>query len=137
MTDNKEMEVIDLESDDESSNATEDKSPQKVVKTPTVTCINFKCSSGVSMKIAPTFACSYFGVNMVKKKKRFICEKCLEAAIEHQELLVDAMLNKKPLLQCEFPDHTMEVEISDSDESDSEVKDSSSGWFNNFFFVCH
>ncbi|CAG5104386.1 Similar to egg: Histone-lysine N-methyltransferase eggless (Drosophila melanogaster) [Cotesia congregata] len=126
MTDNKEMEVIDLESDDESSTATEDKSPQKVAKTPTVTCINFKCSSGVSMKIAPTFACSYYGVNMVKKKKRFICEKCLKAAIEHQELLVDAMLNKKPLLQCEFPDHTMEVEISDSDESDSEVKDSSS-----------
>ncbi|XP_008556889.1 histone-lysine N-methyltransferase SETDB1 [Microplitis demolitor] len=121
----KKMEVIDLESEDESSNAKEDKDPQKVSKKLVVTCINFKCPSGVNMKTAPSFACSYYGVNMAKKKKRFICEKCLEAAIAHQEVLVNALLNKKPLLKCEFPDHTMEVEISDSDESGSEMKDSS------------
>lgn len=132
----KKMEVIDLESEDESSNAKEDKDPQKVSKKLVVTCINFKCPSGVNMKTAPSFACSYYGVNMAKKKKRFICEKCLEAAIAHQEVLVNALLNKKPLLKCEFPDHTMEVEISDSDESGSEMKDSSCGSLNTFFTHC-
>lgn len=31
-------------------------------------------------------------------------------------------MERKPLLECEFPDHTMEVEISDSDDSDDEKK---------------
>lgn len=31
-------------------------------------------------------------------------------------------MDHKPLLKCEFPDHTMEVEISDSDDSDDEKK---------------
>jgi histone-lysine N-methyltransferase SETDB1 len=36
--------------------------------------------------------------------------------------LVNAFLENKSLLECDFPDHTMEVEISDSDESDEEKK---------------
>ena len=32
------------------------------------------------------------------------------------------MLERKPILKCDFPDHSMEVEISDSDESDNESK---------------
>lgn len=32
-------------------------------------------------------------------------------------------MNKTPILKCEFPDHTMEVEISDSDDSDDDKKD--------------
>lgn len=36
--------------------------------------------------------------------------------------MVAAFVNRKPLLKCEFPDRTMEVEISDSDDSDDEKK---------------
>jgi len=36
--------------------------------------------------------------------------------------LVKAFVENKPLLNCYFPDHTMEVEISDSDDSDDEKK---------------
>jgi len=36
--------------------------------------------------------------------------------------LVKAFVENKSLLDCYFPDHTMEVEISDSDESDNEKK---------------
>lgn len=31
-------------------------------------------------------------------------------------------MENKSLLDCDFPDHTMEVEISDSDDSDNEKK---------------
>lgn len=31
-------------------------------------------------------------------------------------------MENKSLLDCYFPDHTMEVEISDSDDSDDEKK---------------
>lgn len=114
------MEVIELVSDDEASedNFKENKSP-KICNS---NCINFKCTSGVDMKIAPSFACAYYGVNTEKKKKRVICKKCFEAALEHQKVLVSALVEKKSLLKCEFPDHTMEVEISDSDESGDEKK---------------
>ncbi|XP_014205106.1 histone-lysine N-methyltransferase eggless [Copidosoma floridanum] len=108
--------VIDLDSDDDQS----EKGKKKPCNT---NCINFKCSSGVDMRPTTSFACSFYGVNMQKKKKRFICKACLDAALDHQEQLVDALIGHKPLLQCDFPDHTMEVEISDSDESDSETKD--------------
>lgn len=33
-----------------------------------------------------------------------------------------AFTENRSLLGCDFPDHTMEVEISDSDESDDEQK---------------
>lgn len=36
--------------------------------------------------------------------------------------LVTALVENKSLLDCHFPDHTMEVEISDSDDSDDEKK---------------
>lgn len=42
--------------------------------------------------------------------------------ILYLQQLVKAFVENKPLLKCEFPDHTMEVEISDSDESDIEEK---------------
>lgn len=35
---------------------------------------------------------------------------------------MEALVEKRSLLKCDFPDHTMEVEISDSDESDDEKK---------------
>lgn len=123
-------EIIELISDEETEN---DKRNDKKLKTCNVNCINFQCTSGVNMKIAPTFACTFYGVNTAKKKKRLICEKCLNDSIEHQQILVNSFLDRKPLLKCEFPDHTMEVEISDSDDSDTESKtDDNEG--KNFFF---
>ncbi|XP_003700184.1 SET domain bifurcated histone lysine methyltransferase eggless [Megachile rotundata] len=114
------MEIIELVSDDETS---EDKvkknSGSKIYKS---NCINFQCCSGVDMKSAPSFACAFYGVNTEKKKIRKICKKCFEAALDHQKQLVSALVDHKPLLECEFPDHTMEVEISDSDDSDDEKK---------------
>lgn len=122
----KTTEVIELDSEDEAT--TSKVNVEKKKPTPTnAKCINFKCTSTVNKKTAPSFACAYYGVNTVKKKKRFICQKCLEAAIEHQELLADALYRKEPLLNCEFPDHTMEVEISDSDDSDQFVETKSDG----------
>ncbi|KAJ8687450.1 hypothetical protein QAD02_023244 [Eretmocerus hayati] len=115
-------EIINLDSDDDEV-LIEEKEKKK--KSCNANCINFKCSSGVDMRLAPTFACSYYGVNMTKKKKRFICRICLDIALDHQEQLINALTNHKPILKCEFPDHTMEVEISDSDESDAEVKNES------------
>ena len=114
------MEVIELVSDDEASEdyMKENKSP-KICNS---NCINFQCSSGVDMRSAPSFACGFYGVNTEKKKKRMICRKCFNAALDHQKQLVTAFVERKPLLKCEFPDHTMEVEISDSDESDDEKK---------------
>lgn len=40
-------------------------------------------------------------------------------------MLASALFRKEPLLNCEFPDHTMEVEISDSDDSNENTKDES------------
>lgn len=112
-------EVIELISDEETEDSKKD---DKQKKTCNANCINFQCNSGVNMKIAPTFACTFFGANTAKKKKRLICEKCLNDSIQHQQVLVNSFLDRKPLLKCEFPDHTMEVEISDSDDSDTESK---------------
>ncbi|EFN63124.1 Histone-lysine N-methyltransferase eggless, partial [Camponotus floridanus] len=69
-----------------------------------------------------SFACAFYGVSIEKKKKRVICKECFEAALQHQRQLVTALVENKSLLDCHFPDHTMEVEISDSDDSDDEKK---------------
>ncbi|KAL2725053.1 histone-lysine N-methyltransferase eggless-like [Vespula squamosa] len=115
------MEVIELVSDEEL--------PKNKVKTPKISktcnnnCINFKCNSGVDMKPAPSFACAYYGINTEKRKRpKVICKQCFNMALEHQKQLVAAFLDQKSLLRCDFPNHTMEVEISDSDESDDEKK---------------
>ncbi|KAK2580401.1 hypothetical protein KPH14_006152 [Odynerus spinipes] len=115
------MEVIELVSDEEvSDNNIKDSKTSKVCNS---TCINFRCYSGKDMKLAPSFACAYYGVNTEKKKKqRLICKQCFDVALDHQKQLVAAFLDQKPLLKCSFPDHTLEVEISDSDESDDEKK---------------
>ncbi|XP_046617566.1 histone-lysine N-methyltransferase eggless isoform X1 [Neodiprion virginianus] len=112
------MEVIELGSDDEQP-ATKNRK-NRSANSFNNNCINFKCKSGINMKSAPSFACIFYGSAATKKKKRFICEACLDAALSHQESLVDCLLNRKPLLECDFPDHTMEVEISDSDDSDND-----------------
>ncbi|XP_011144404.1 histone-lysine N-methyltransferase eggless isoform X2 [Harpegnathos saltator] len=120
MTHLKDMEVIELVSDEDQSDGTANKNKSKVCNS---NCINFKCESGVDMIPAPSFACAYYGVtNDKKKKKRVICKKCFSTALQHQQQLVRAFIENKPLLNCDFPDHTMEVEISDSDESDTEEK---------------
>lgn len=46
--------------------------------------------------------------------------------------MVTALLDHKPILKCDFPDHTMEVEISDSDESENESNDDNGNVENNF-----
>ncbi|XP_012219332.1 histone-lysine N-methyltransferase eggless [Linepithema humile] len=117
MTQVQDMEVIELMSDDE-ENLNQVQS--KVYNS----CINFKCRSGVNMKLAPSFACAYYGVTIEKKKKkkRMICKECFYTALQHQKQLVKAFMENKSLLDCDFPDHTMEVEISDSDDSDDEKK---------------
>lgn len=115
------MEVIEIVSDEEVLEKNIKNS--KTSKVYNSNCINFKCCSGKDMKPAPSFACSYYGVNIEKKKKqRVICKQCFDIALNHQKQLVEAFLDQKPLLECNFPDHTMEVEISDSDESDNEKK---------------
>ncbi|KAK0175942.1 hypothetical protein PV328_000131 [Microctonus aethiopoides] len=124
MSTKKPMEIIELDCEEDMStrkSKNADRNSKKIMST----CINFKCISGIDMKKAPSFACAYYGVNSVKKKKRFICQKCFDAAIEHQEMLASALFRKEPLLNCEFPDHTMEVEISDSDDSNENTKDES------------
>ncbi|XP_058793331.1 histone-lysine N-methyltransferase eggless isoform X2 [Phymastichus coffea] len=121
MSNTKPAEVIDLDSDDDVQTVQKDKK-----KSCNTNCINFTCTSGQDMRPAPSFAIAFYGVNTTKKKKkRHICKICFDIALNHQEQLVNALLEHKPLLQCDFPDHTMEVEISDSDESDdgSNIKD--------------
>ncbi|XP_046146084.1 histone-lysine N-methyltransferase eggless [Osmia bicornis bicornis] len=114
------MEIIELVSDDETQgDKVKRSSGSKICKS---NCINFQCSSGMDMKSAPSFACAFYGVNVEKKKERKICKQCFDAALDHQKQLVSAFVDHKPLLKCEFPDHTMEVEISDSDDSDDEKK---------------
>ncbi|XP_012288677.1 histone-lysine N-methyltransferase eggless [Orussus abietinus] len=112
-----ETDVIELGSDEEIKKA---KKKDKSSKPCHSNCINFECRSGVDMVMAPSFACAFYGVNTAKKKKRLICQTCFNNALEHQQKLVTAFLDRKPLLQCPYPDHTMKVEISDSDESDNE-----------------
>ncbi|XP_068979687.1 histone-lysine N-methyltransferase eggless [Bombus flavifrons] len=114
------MEVIELVSDDEASGDNTQKNRSSIICNSN--CVNFECSSGVDMKLAPSFACAFYGVNTEKKKQRMICTKCFIVALEHQKQLVAAFVDRKPLLKCEFPDRTMEVEISDSDDSDDEKK---------------
>lgn len=111
------MEVIELMSDEEEKNTRKAKS--KVYNS---NCINFKCRSGINMKVAPSFACAFYGVSLEKKKKRIICKECFDNALEHQKQLVKAFVENRSLLDCYFPDHTMEVEISDSDDSEDEKK---------------
>ncbi|XP_070168553.1 histone-lysine N-methyltransferase eggless isoform X1 [Polyergus mexicanus] len=108
------MEIIELMSDED-----ENTEKSKVCNS---NCINFKCRSGLNMIIAPSFACDFYGVSIEKKKKRVICKECFDAAMQHQRQLVKALIENKSLLDCHFPDHTMEVEISDSDDSDDGKK---------------
>lgn len=75
-------EVIELISDEES----DDKKDGKKMKTVNSNCINFQCGSGMNMKTAPTFSCTFYGANTAKKKKRLICEKCLNDSIQHQQV---------------------------------------------------
>ena len=78
------MEIIELVSDDEvSKDNTKRNRSSKIGNT---NCINFQCSSGVDMKLAPSFACAFYGVNTEKKKERMICTKCFNAALEHQKV---------------------------------------------------
>lgn len=112
------MEIIELVSDEEQPPTKSKKN--KSSKTCNNNCINFKCKSGLNMRLAPSFACIFYGSASSKKKKRLICDVCFDVALRHQEDLVDCLVNRKPILECDFPDHTMEVEISDSDDSDHE-----------------
>ena len=79
-------EIIELISDEETDN---EKRNEKKLKTCNTNCINFRCTSGVYMKTAPTFACTFYGVNLAKKKKkRLICELCLNDALQHQQVIL-------------------------------------------------
>lgn len=81
-------EIIELCSDEETSgkpDATDNRSCKTCVN-----CINFQCSSGVNLKPAPSFACAFYGVNPVKKRKRMICAKCFNTAMEHQEVQIES-----------------------------------------------
>lgn len=52
--------------------------------------------------------------------------------------MVNALLSNKSLLECDFPDHTMEVEISDSDDSDEEkAKETDNDGILNFFNIIY
>lgn len=77
-----EAEIIDLDSDDDDGKK-EDKDKKKHAN---ISCINFKCSSGVDMKPATAFACSFYGVNTTKQKKRYICKICLDTFLDHQSV---------------------------------------------------
>lgn len=79
------MEVIELVSDDEAleDNTKKESRTSKICNT---NCINFQCSSGFDMKLAPSFACAFYGVNTEKKKMRMICRQCFNAALEHQKV---------------------------------------------------
>lgn len=92
MTQVQNMEIIDLMSDEDLSdgNAKKDKS-----KTCNSNCINFKCHSGVNMKLAPSFACAFYGITeKKKKKKRVICKECFDAALEHQKVYKIIRINR-------------------------------------------
>ncbi|EZA49535.1 hypothetical protein DMN91_006300 [Ooceraea biroi] len=115
----RDTEIIELMSDEELSDKHSKRAKSKLCNS---NCVNFKCCSGVGMKLAPSFACAFYGVVDKKKKKRLICKQCFDVALRHQKQLVNAFLENKSLLECDFPDRTMEVEISDSDESDEEKR---------------
>lgn len=78
------MEVIELVSDDEASGDNTQKNRSSIICNSN--CVNFECSSGVDMKLAPSFACAFYGVNTEKKKERMICTKCFIVALEHQKV---------------------------------------------------
>jgi len=75
-------EVIELMSDEDEKNTRKTKS--KVCNS---NCVNFKCRSGINMKVAPSFACAFYGVSLEKKKKRIICQECFDAALQHQKVI--------------------------------------------------
>lgn len=79
------MEVIELVSDEDQSDEGAKKNKPKAISS---NCINFKCQSGIDMKLAPSFACAYFGVTDKKKKKREICKECFGTALQHQQVCV-------------------------------------------------
>lgn len=112
------MEVIDLDSDnDQEKKLIVD--PESLKKSK-ISCINFDCKSGQNMKIASTFACTYYGVNLKKKKRRFVCDECYEAPFVHQETMATALLEGRPIYECPFPDEAPnQISLSDS-ESDTE-----------------
>jgi len=73
--------------------------PDKNVKRPkskvcNSNCINFKCYSGIDMKLAPSFACAFYGVIDKKEKKRVICKQCFNAALQHQKVKIFNSLYK-------------------------------------------
>ncbi|KAL7299254.1 hypothetical protein TKK_0007844 [Trichogramma kaykai] len=114
MATSKVTEVINLDSDDDNAENEEKKTNAK--------CINFECNSGkLKLKSPPPFACAFYGVNNNEKKKLYICQECLNTALEHQDKLIQALLNSEPVIKYELPDHTMQVEISDSDDSDNDT----------------
>jgi len=75
-------EVIELMSDEDEKNTRKIKS--KVYNS---NCVNFECRSGINMKVAPSFACAFYGVSLEKKKKRIICKECFDAALQHQKVI--------------------------------------------------
>lgn len=77
------MEVIELISDEESVDENVKKTKSEICNS---NCINFKCSSGLNMKLAPSFARAFYGAMTEKKKRRMICKKCFDVALEHQKV---------------------------------------------------
>lgn len=74
MSTKKPMEIIELDCEEDMStqkSKNADRNSKKIMST----CINFKCISGIDMKKAPSFACAYYGVNSVKKKKTIYMSK--------------------------------------------------------------
>ncbi|KAL0130171.1 hypothetical protein PUN28_002046 [Cardiocondyla obscurior] len=111
------LEIIELLSDDDEKSTKKIKSERCNNK-----CVNFDCRSGVNMKVAPSFACAFYNVSLEKKKKRIICKECFEKALEQQKQLVYSFVHNQSLVDGYFPDNTIKVELSDSDDSDEEKK---------------
>lgn len=61
-------------------------------------CSNAECGSSVDLKIAPSFVCSYFGLNYDPQRRRKICQKCFDEAEKHQNTLVKMLQNRKCLI---------------------------------------
>jgi histone-lysine N-methyltransferase SETDB1 len=78
-------EIIELMSDEELPDRNVKRTKSKVCNS---NCINFKCCSGIDMKLAPSFACAFYGVIDKKKKKRVICKQCFNAALQHQKVKI-------------------------------------------------
>lgn len=86
-------EIIELMSDEDEESASKTKS-----KGCNSNCVNFKCRSGVNMKIAPSFACAFYGVSLEKKKKRLICQECFDVALQHQKVILTYYENELNML---------------------------------------